>query len=90
MLCKTSLALKFVVLLVSKQLFVTFFFCFFVVSTINSYCLIMLYYSFSIEHRGEAVPNSAVVVVVVACCIARFSQFRLVWNSLAIVLFLTS
>lgn len=53
MFCKTSpLSLKFVVLLVPEQSFVT---CFvFVVSTINSYCLIMLYYSFSV----------AVVVVV--------------------------
>lgn len=53
MFCKTSpLSLKFVVLLVPEQLFVT---CFvFVVSTIISYCLIMLYYSFSV----------AVVVVV--------------------------
>lgn len=31
----------------------------------------MLYYSFSIAHRGEAVPNSAVVVV--ACFRARLT-----------------
>lgn len=64
MFCKTSpLSFKFVVLLVPEQSFVT---CFvFVVSTINSYCLIMLYYSFSVAAAARRRSNSVVVVVVV-------------------------
>lgn len=63
MFCKTSpLSFKFVVLLVPEQSFVT---CFvFVVSTINSYCLIMLYYSFSVAAAARRRSNSVVVVVV--------------------------
>lgn len=51
------------VLLVPEQSFVT---CFvFVVSTINSYCLIMLYYSFSIAAHAAVRRSNSVVVVVV-------------------------
>lgn len=48
------------VLLVPEQSFVT---CFvFVVSTIYSYCLIMLYYSFSVAAAARRRSNSVVVV----------------------------
>lgn len=50
----------------SFQTVICYIFCFFVVSTINSYCLIMLYYSFSIAHR------SAAVQLCCCCCCGGF------------------
>lgn len=80
---KLSLSLKFMVLLVSEQLFVTsFVFLFVVVTTINSYCLIMLYYSFSI-----APPQAAMQLCCCCCCgFARFTVQARIERSLSLLL----
>lgn len=71
------------VLLVSEQLFVTsFVFLFVVVTTINSYCLIMLYYSFSI-----APPQAAMQLCCCCCCgFARFTVQARIERSLSLLL----